>query len=207
MNFCKLYVVRHGQSEANRDHIVSGRLDSPLTTHGTQQAQETKSSLKDIKFATAYSSDLQRALKTTEIIFGSPVPKENRLSDLRERTFGHLEGQPDEGWKEIYKDFERTYSNLPTAKKWKHRYAPDIESNGELSTRFMASIRGIGTRHIGETILIGTHAGCVRTTLIALGYAPESKLPPDSFSNSAYILLSFDGQKFTIEKVAGVALH
>lgn len=199
-----IYIVRHGQSEANRDRIVCGQMDSPLTDLGIQQALETKTLLQNIKFDAAYSSDLQRSLKTTEIIAGFSVPETHQLPTLRERTFGKLEGQPDNLWAKIYEKFEHQYGGLPRAEKWSHRYAPDIESNGELSARFLKAVCYIGGKHLGQTVLIGSHAGCIRTTLITLGYADESRLPPNSFANSAYVVLSFDGHTLAIEKVTGV---
>ena len=49
-NICTIYLVRHGETEWNRDGIVMGQSDSPLTAQGIEQAKKTATTLKDIKF-------------------------------------------------------------------------------------------------------------------------------------------------------------
>lgn len=206
MKPCILYIVRHGESVANRDVRCAGQRDSPLTNLGEAQAFEAKQLLADVHFDAVYSSDLQRASKTAEIISGAPVPAEHQLANLRERSFGRLEGQSDELWYELSKKFDETYGHLPLEERWQHSYADYIEGNGPLSARFLEALRSISQQHEGETVLVGTHGGCIRTTLVKLGYAEEDELPPGSFGNSAYMVLACDSQNFTIEKVTGVTL-
>jgi probable phosphoglycerate mutase len=204
MRPCTLYIVRHGQSEANRDNLCGGQTDSPLTELGVSQANEAKRLLSTVKFDAVYSSDLQRAAKTVEIIWGSPVPHNHQLFDLRERSFGELEGQSDDKWKALSKQFDEMYGSLPLEQRWQHSYADYIEGNAPLVKRFTASLQSIAQSHQGETVLIGTHGGCVRTLLVKLGYAEEADLPPGSFTNSAYIVVECDGELLKIKKVTGV---
>jgi broad specificity phosphatase PhoE len=154
---CTLYIVRHGQSEANRDNLCGGQSDSPLTELGISQANEAKQLLSSVKFDAVYSSDLQRAARTAEIIWGSPVPDDHQLLDLRERSFGELEGQSDDKWKALSKQFDEMYGSLPLEQRWQHSYADFIEGNAPLVKRFTASLQSIAQSHQGETVLIGTH--------------------------------------------------
>lgn len=200
-------MVRHGQSETNRDHVRGGHSDSLLTELGVQQANETKRLLAGINFDAVYSSDLQRALKTTEILSGKSVPKAHQLASLRERSYGTLEGKPDALWLKLDKQFNEKYRHLPLDKRWRQNYEGyDIETSAELCGRFLGALQDIAHKHPGGTVLVGTHGGCIRATLIKLGYAEEYQLPPNSFANSAYIVLSFDKGKFTIKKTTGVTL-
>lgn len=64
----KLYLVRHGESTANKDKIVQGQLDTELTKFGQKQAKKTAERLKLFKIDKIYSSDLKRAKKTAETI-------------------------------------------------------------------------------------------------------------------------------------------
>ena len=206
MRPCTVYIVRHGQSEANRDHLCGGQTDSPLTELGISQAAEAKRLLSDVHFDAVYSSDLQRAAKTAEVIWGSPVPKNQQLFDLRERSFGELEGQHDDKWMALSKRFDEMYGSLPLEERWQHSYADYIEGNGPLIKRFTASLQKIAQSHQGETVLVCTHGGCVRTLLVKLGYALEADLPPGSFTNSAYIIVKCNGKSLNIVKVTGVKL-
>ena len=49
-NYCTLYVVRHGETEANKKLIVQGILDAPLTPEGVGQAKATAEDLRHIHF-------------------------------------------------------------------------------------------------------------------------------------------------------------
>ncbi len=57
----RVYIIRHGETDANRQGIVQGQLDTPLNDAGVEQARLTADALEDTPFEVAYSSDLQRA--------------------------------------------------------------------------------------------------------------------------------------------------
>ena len=58
-----IYIMRHGQTEANRTGILQGRIDVPLNEEGIKQAEKTKNELdkKGVSFDFVYSSPLTRA--------------------------------------------------------------------------------------------------------------------------------------------------
>ena len=64
----KLVLVRHGQSQWNLENKFTGWVDVPLTKKGEQEAQNAAAHLQSIQFDKAYTSDLQRAQKTLDII-------------------------------------------------------------------------------------------------------------------------------------------
>ena len=90
----KIYLIRHGQSEANLNNLTQGQLDSPLTEKGIEQAKAIANRLKNENFDLAYSSDLQRASKTAEEIlkFHQNI-KLNKIKELREMSKGKYEGR------------------------------------------------------------------------------------------------------------------
>ena len=66
----RILLLRHGQSEANKEHIIQGHMDSPLSDLGRDQAKNVGKKLLDseITFDAVYSSDLIRAKETAKII-------------------------------------------------------------------------------------------------------------------------------------------
>lgn len=58
-----IYIVRHGETDANREHIIQGQLDTSLNANGLSQAQQVADALQSIPFDMAFSSDLSRAVK------------------------------------------------------------------------------------------------------------------------------------------------
>ena len=58
-----MYIVRHGETQENRDGIIQGQQDTALNAVGLEQARMVGEALKDAKLGVAFSSDLSRALK------------------------------------------------------------------------------------------------------------------------------------------------
>ncbi len=88
----KVYVIRHGESEANVDNLWSGWWDTHLTEKGIVDAKKTGEFLKGVSFDKVYSSDLKRAVETMKNAIN---PKEYETSKLlREINLGSLSGTP-----------------------------------------------------------------------------------------------------------------
>ena len=94
-----LTIVRHGNTDANVKRIIHGWVDTPLNDTGMKQAQKAGKALTNVLFHHAYSSDLQRASKTCQLILGenkkSSINVEHIIEDelLREQNFGIFENE------------------------------------------------------------------------------------------------------------------
>lgn len=89
----KLYLLRHGETDWNKEWRLQGSVDIPLNEKGVAQAQDAALRYKDLSFDVVISSPLQRALNTARIIaepHGLTVQTDDRL---REICFGDLEGK------------------------------------------------------------------------------------------------------------------
>ena len=95
----QVILVRHGETNHNKRRIVQGHLDTPLNETGKLQAVTLGKDLCHVKFNFAFSSDLQRAQNTCEIILSENCKffDDHDIqfdARLRERKFGCLEDQP-----------------------------------------------------------------------------------------------------------------
>jgi phosphoserine phosphatase len=99
----RLLLVRHGETEWNRQGKFQGQIDIPLNDHGRQQAQKAGEFLKDVKIDFAVSSSMSRPKETAEIIL-QPHPDVSLDVDagLREISHGLWEGKFE---KEIEQEF------------------------------------------------------------------------------------------------------
>jgi broad specificity phosphatase PhoE len=90
-----LYLIRHGESEANRDGVIQGRLDSDLTARGLEQARAAGRFLKErgLGVDAVVTSPLLRTRRTAEAIAGvlglAPVPAHDFLVEI---DVGRAEG-------------------------------------------------------------------------------------------------------------------
>jgi broad specificity phosphatase PhoE len=94
----KFIFVRHGESKANKDGILS-TPDTPLTELGISQARQTGIDLKGKGVKVIASSDFIRAQQTAETIAGElgiEVENIKVISTLHERLMGSFEGKPRE---------------------------------------------------------------------------------------------------------------
>lgn len=81
-----IYVIRHGQTDWNKERRMQGRRGLPLNDHGIEQAHSLRDALNGIRFDHVFSSPQERALQTAEIVSGrSPVIDERlNVIDLGE---------------------------------------------------------------------------------------------------------------------------
>ena len=84
-----IYVVRHGQTDWNKENKLQGNTDIELNDNGRKQALDLKGELKNIDYDIIISSPLKRAIQTAELINNNkPIIIED---NLRERSFGDFE--------------------------------------------------------------------------------------------------------------------
>jgi broad specificity phosphatase PhoE len=181
-----------------------GKSDSPLTGRGIEQARTTAEKLKEITFDAIFSSDSPRAQKTAEIIMRDRGLTIHTSEALREKGFGSFEGKLSSEYQEYFQDKLIERESLSDEAWWSFNVAPDHESYEDMVTRFMAELRKISAAHLGETVLVVSHGGCIRSFLGKLGYAPMKNLPPGSFNNAGHVVTLSDGKTFLLKEVVGV---
>ncbi|KAF9053079.1 phosphoglycerate mutase-like protein [Panaeolus papilionaceus] len=157
----RVWVVRHGETQANRDGIIQGQMDVPLNEEGLRQAeivaQALKGRLGNSRFDFAYTSDLSRAAKTAEVILryhpGVEIVKQDVL---RERFMGALQGEHFRRFKTTDPETQRTIETTASFKKraigwWNKTIVPNAKRYGE----------GDGVKNV----LVTSHGGFI-TTLV-----------------------------------------
>lgn len=159
----ELYIVRHGETEFNRANILQGAsIPSQLNSKGEKQASLLGERLKKIKFDHIYTSDLNRAKKTAEIISGQLdfVPQITECRDLRERNYGDFEGHTwDDVRKNLNTDAQRSVVWAP----------PNGESLYDVKNRIEKFLDYVKSKHgENDNILVVTHNGAVIMMFLCL---------------------------------------
>lgn len=200
-NLATVYIVRHGETEWNTKGLIQGHLDSPLTKKGVNQAKEIAKKLKKIKFDLVFSSDLLRAKETANIIVREDKLTVNTTKLLRERAFGEFEGKPHADTMKIY---EETLKFLNTNDRFKHKPGHNIESDEEVTTRFITFLRETTVAYPQKNILVVTHGGIIRAFLIHAGYATYEDFAFMDIENGSYIKLLTNGVDFFVNETKGI---
>ena len=144
----KLYFVRHGETDWNKQKKIQGSCDIELNEKGLAQALETAKLLKDKKIDIILSSPLKRAKKTAEIIAEQLNVDVEVVDELKERNFGGFEGQ------EIVKiDFKSLW-------RLKEEVGVEgLEQMLELFKRVQLGCRKITEKYSDKNVLVVAHNG------------------------------------------------
>ncbi|MDX8365357.1 histidine phosphatase family protein [Cytobacillus sp. IB215665] len=87
-----IYVIRHGQTDLNKERKMQGRIGLPLNEIGIEQAEKLRAKLQNIQFDFVFSSPQERAIQTAEIVSGKEVIIDSRIDvfDLGEADGLHV---------------------------------------------------------------------------------------------------------------------
>lgn len=147
-------LVRHGQTDYNKQERYQGFLDIPLNENGLAQADQLAASLKDVPIDVFIASPLKRAYVTTEKCAKAKGMEISYTDErLKEINYGKWAGHSK---KEIAKTDPKA-SKLWNKTPWKVR-PPEGESLAELSARYRAALDDAVQRYPGKTIFIGAHS-------------------------------------------------
>src|SRR5579871_5053344 len=88
----RLFLVRHGITEWNHNGMYQGQLDVPLSTKGRLQITALRERLREEQFTICYTSALQRARTSAEILLEEHFCPLRETPDLNEMSYGAWEG-------------------------------------------------------------------------------------------------------------------
>ena len=205
--YCHLYLVRHGETQWNLQRIMQGHQDSPLTQNGLKQAAALAQELKKITFAHVVSSDLLRARRTAEIIAADHKLVIKTSQFLRETYLGRFEGKSVEHFKSQLKDALEHRESLPTDQGLKYPLEKGLETYHQAATRMLTFLREVSLAYPGKNVLVVSHGGAIRSTLIKLGFATIRELPGNAIANNGYALIDCDGIDFFIRQTHGININ
>ena len=188
-----LLLVRHGETDWNRDGRWQGHSDTHLNDAGREQAARLAAELDGVDVI--YSSDLARARETAEIVAERvelPVHVDERL---RERSFGAWEGKTGP---EIETEFASAHAQWRAGGPG----ADDAEPFAAFAARVESFLAEVLERHPDETVLIVAHGGSIRVMHArakGLDYVRDHRLIPGVANCSVARYAGQDGKLTPID--------
>ena len=194
-----LLMVRHGESEANRNNIFAGNFDADLQHRGEKQAMKTADFIaENYKVDKIYASDLKRAFKTGKAIadrLSMDVIPDRRL---REISAGDWEGQK---FDFIFEKFPEEYNVW--CNDVGNAQCPNGESTRQLGERILAALTDIAEQNDGKTVVIATHATPVRVMQTHCTYGDIGRMKDVKWvSNASVSEFIFEDGKFRCGKMS-----
>jgi len=148
----RILLIRHGQTEWNRQQVFRGRADIPLSNVGIEQAMALAERLAEEPIAAVYSSPLARALVTAEHVARPHNLQPHRVDGLTDISFGAWEGRPHEDVRQEDGELYERWQSQPHLVR-----LPDGEALAEVRQRATAALDDIVTRHGGGTVAVVAH--------------------------------------------------
>lgn len=153
-----IYIIRHGQTDQNKNGLLLGRTDAPLNDRGRMEAEEAGEDFKrqGITFDVCYSSPLCRAVETARIVTGFPESGIMIDDHLIEMDYGPYEGislhDPPREIVTFFSDFI-------------HNPAPEgMEQLSHVTERMGEFLEKLPYKD-GQNILLSTHAIAMKGAL------------------------------------------
>jgi broad specificity phosphatase PhoE len=148
----QLILIRHGQTQWNREGRWQGQADPPLNALGRRQARRAALELRGAHLDYLYSSDLRRTMETAHIIgaeLGLAIIPDARL---REINLGRWQGMLSVDIEAQYPDEFQLWHTSPLTTR-----PPDGEDVHALAARVLEAISEVALRHPGQRVGIVAH--------------------------------------------------
>jgi broad specificity phosphatase PhoE len=149
----RVVLVRHGETESNRERLALGREDVPLNERGRRQAAALAASLEGVPLAAVYSSPLRRALETARPLADARGLEVQVEDGLIEMAVGELEGLSPQELRDGHGDFLRDWFSSRAGEL----RMPGGESLQDVQDRAWAVIERLRERHPEDTVAVVTH--------------------------------------------------
>jgi broad specificity phosphatase PhoE len=189
-----LYIVRHGQTELNRQGIVQGRgMDTDLNDEGRKQARQFYEAYKTVSFDKIYVSALKRTQQSVQPFIDLGIPFQ-KLSGLDELAWGIHEGQPSTTQnKAAFLQIMRDWLDGELDSKFEGGESPN-----EVATRERQALDQIMSHPEEKTVLICMHGRAMRLLLCILTDNPLTAMETFPHQNLVLYKVVYNGDKFEI---------
>ncbi|HYD18171.1 MAG TPA: histidine phosphatase family protein [Patescibacteria group bacterium] len=166
-----LVILRHGQTDYNVQHLMTGQRDIPLNATGEEQAREAGRVISVFTFDKAFSSNLGRAFNTAAIALESAGNQTHLLKDGKYDVEQRAEiAELDTG------DFTgRNHKTDPEIVNYGRRFDKPLPG-GESDQQVVDRVQKFFDEQVqprlacGETVLVVSHSGIMRAFDIVLGF-------------------------------------
>jgi len=190
----QIIFLRHGQAKNNTERILAGRTKGiPLTDIGIEQAEHTAELLKHMNISAIYSSPIQRAKHTAEIVGehnSLGVTIDDRLIEL---DMGKFTGMPyDEIFNSHGNVFMKFYNDeLEIAHN-------GVETFAQVKKRVLGIVDHIIEKHPDENIVLVTHMDPIKAMLSTVVDLSPTNLFELIIANASLNIFREKERKFSI---------
>lgn len=189
-----IYIIRHGETELNKQGIVQGRgVNSDLNDTGRAQAEAFYQQYKNVPFDKIYTSELKRTWQTVDKFIEKGLPWE-KLSGLDELAWGIWEGKANsEESREAFRSMLQSWED--------GNYTTHFEGGESVEMvyeRLKKPMDILMTRPVEKNVLLCMHGRAMRVFLCLLMNKPLSEMTDFPHQNTVLYKIGFENGEFSI---------
>jgi len=190
----QLIFLRHGQAKNNTERILAGRTEGvPLTDTGIKQSENTAQLLEHMNISAIYSSPIERAKHTAEIV-GKHNSLDVRIDDrLNELDMGKFTGMP---YDEIFKSHGNVFMKFYNGElEIAHN---GVETFSQVKKRILGIVDHIIEKHLDENIVLVTHMDPIKAMLSTVVDLSPTNLYELIIANASLNIFREKDRKFSL---------
>lgn len=157
-----ILLVRHGETDWNREKIFRGVYDVPLNDNGRHQARLAAEALRSHEIDAGYTSPLSRAAETASIVLESHGITAESHEGLLDFNYGDWTGKPDSEVASHWPEEHAAWNAHPH-----ETHIPGGDTLKDVFDRAFVAMEEIAERHGGQTVALFAHR--VVNKLLILG--------------------------------------
>jgi len=189
--------LRHAQAKNTTERILAGRTEGvPLTKTGIEQAEQIAKYLKPLDISAIYSSPIERASHTAEIIAKNrslEVVLDERLTEIDMGKFTRM--NYDDMFAKYGNIFLKFYENDPVISEHEVETFPDVQK------RVLDLVDHVLKKHNNENVILVTHMDPIKSMLAkVMNLIPET-LFEQIIANASFTIIKVQDKKFSLSAI------
>jgi len=189
--------LRHAQAENNTKRILAGRTEGvPLTKTGIEQAERIAKYLASIDISAIYSSPIERAKHTAEIVAEScslDVALDERLTEIDMGKFTRM--NYDDMFAKYGNIFLKFYENDPVISEHEVETFPNVQK------RILDMVDHVIKKHKNENVILVTHMDPIKSMLANVMDLKPKTLFELIIANASFTILTEQERKFSLSAI------
>ena len=189
--------LRHAQAENNTKRILAGRTEGvPLTKTGIQQAEQISEYLKPLDISAIYSSPIERAKHTAEIVTKNSaidVELDDRLTEIDMGKFTRM--NYDDMFAKYGNIFLKFYENDPVIAEHEVETFPNVQK------RILDMVDHVIKKHNNENVILVTHMDPIKSMLANVMDLKPKTLFELIIANASFTILTEQERKFSLSAI------
>ena len=189
--------LRHAQAENNAKRILAGRTeDVHLTKTGIEQAEQMAKYLKPLDISAIYSSPIERASHTAEIVAKNnslDCKLDDRLTEIDMGKFTRM--NYDDMFAKYGNIFLKFYENDPVISEH------EVETFPQVQSRILGMVNHLVEKHKNENVILVTHMDPIKSMLSSvMDLKPKTLFELIIANASLTVIKEYDG-KFSLSAI------